>query len=140
MAKITVKVQKFVDEYLINGGNATAAYKHAYNTERMKEITIVKRSGELRRDGAVSGLIDVGREKLAEKALWTREEGVLELRKTFSDKEAKHTDRIAAVKELNNMHGYKEETVNNNVNYQIMPSIKVNGKDKTFKVGEELKK
>jgi phage terminase small subunit len=29
---LTVKKQTFADEYILNGGNASAAYRHAYNT------------------------------------------------------------------------------------------------------------
>ena len=38
--KLTVKQEAAVHEYMKNGGNKSAAYRHAYNTGNMKEDTI----------------------------------------------------------------------------------------------------
>lgn len=38
--KLTVKQETFCKEYISNGGNATQAYKKAYDCKKMKETTI----------------------------------------------------------------------------------------------------
>jgi hypothetical protein len=43
---LTIKQELFISEYLIDG-NATRAYKTAYNTENMKESTIYRNAHEL---------------------------------------------------------------------------------------------
>lgn len=51
MSKLTSKQEKFCQEFTINGGNATAAYRSAYNAKDMKEATInVKASLFLKQD------------------------------------------------------------------------------------------
>ena len=35
--RLTIKQQNFIDRYLENGGNATEAYKHAYNSNSLSE-------------------------------------------------------------------------------------------------------
>ncbi len=63
MNKLTVKQEKAIQEFLINGGNKTAAYKSSYSTSRMtdksinetackffKEIKIASRLNELQKE------------------------------------------------------------------------------------------
>lgn len=52
---LTPKQEKAIQEYLINGGNKTAAYKVAYSTSNMKEETINKKAYELFKKGHVGG-------------------------------------------------------------------------------------
>lgn len=53
--KLTAKQEKFVRELVKNGGNAAAAYRVAYNAEKMKPSTVEKRANELKNNGVVTG-------------------------------------------------------------------------------------
>lgn len=72
MTKIlTPKQLKFVEEYL-RGGNASAAYRLAYDAGRMSPETIRKRAQEMLRKGAIKGRLAELREKTAEAAVVDR--------------------------------------------------------------------
>lgn len=58
MKRLTVKQMAFVIEFVANGGNASAAYRVAYNTARMKAATIKKRASELMGNGDIRGTIN----------------------------------------------------------------------------------
>lgn len=47
------------------------------------------------------------RSQVAEKQLWTREDSVNGLKAILDAEDAKASDRVAAMRELNQMHGYK---------------------------------
>ena len=51
---LTPKQQAFLEEYLRNGRNASAAYRHAYDTSRMKEATVNSRAYEMLRHGEIA--------------------------------------------------------------------------------------
>lgn len=51
---VTVKQETFIQEYLENGGNKTAAYKVAYNVENTKENVINVKACELFKNGNVA--------------------------------------------------------------------------------------
>ena len=52
--KLTVKQEAAVHEYMKNGGNKSAAYRHAYNTGNMKESTINVRACELFKESKIT--------------------------------------------------------------------------------------
>jgi hypothetical protein len=70
----------------------------------MKPETIHKRASEMMAKGEVMGRVDELRKELSNKALWTREESVEALKLVLAD--GKGSEVVAAVKELNSMHGY----------------------------------
>jgi phage terminase small subunit len=55
--KCTVKQLAFVKEYLSNGGNATQAYKRAYNCVNMKDTTIGRKATELKANDTIAALL-----------------------------------------------------------------------------------
>lgn len=65
--KLTIKQEKFCNKYL-ECGNASEAYRYAYDCSKMGDETIWKRSGELLQNGAVAGRIDYLKNNLAEAA------------------------------------------------------------------------
>lgn len=92
---------------IARGLNQSDAYRAAFNASRMKPETIHKRASELMRDREVAGRIAGLKADLAEKALWEREDSVKELSAIARDAEtARPSERVAAIKELNAMHGY----------------------------------
>lgn len=80
------------------------AYRGSFSADKMKPETIHKRASEMMAKGEVMGRVDELRKELANKALWTREESVNALKNVLAD--GKGSEVIAAVKELNSMHGY----------------------------------
>jgi phage terminase small subunit len=66
---LTGKQEAFCIAYIENGGNASGAYRKAYNTSpTCKPNTVEKRACELMTDGKVSGRINELRAKITEKA------------------------------------------------------------------------
>lgn len=55
--KLTIKREKFCQEYSINGGNATEAYRQAFGVGKKKDSTLWKRASELLNRGEVQGRI-----------------------------------------------------------------------------------
>lgn len=70
-----------------------------------KDETIWKRASEWMASGEVAGRVAELRAQVAEKALWTREDSVRALIPIVDGAE-RENDRIAAVKVLNDMHGF----------------------------------
>ena len=55
--KLTAKQLYFVQHYLTQGRNASAAYRAAYNADGMKESTINHRAVELLKHGQIAAMI-----------------------------------------------------------------------------------
>lgn len=64
---MTVKQEKFVKKYL-ECGNASEAYRHAYNTERMSEACINNSAYKLLRNGEITARLEYLKSHLAEAA------------------------------------------------------------------------
>ncbi len=104
MGKLTLKQEAFVQAYM-NCGNASEAYRQAYDASRMKPETVSRKAAELLRNGKVTARLDALRAELADRHLWTREQSVKALTKVIEDPD-RQADVIAAVRALNEMHGY----------------------------------
>ena len=91
-----------------NGSNATDAYRSAYpSSARWKSQAVWVNSSKLMADANVRLRINELRSQVAEKQLWTREDSVNGLKAILDAEDAKASDRVAAMRELNQMHGYK---------------------------------
>lgn len=64
--KLTVKQEKFCQEY-IKSGNKTEAYRLAYSTKNMKPSTVNRKAFELFTDGKVTARIQQLEEEIAER-------------------------------------------------------------------------
>lgn len=107
---LTQKQATFVAEYL-KSGNASAAYRIAYNAREMLAKTVHKRAGELLRNGVIAGCITRQQKRLRERTEITLESLTLAL---VEDREAAREDRqhgaaIAATKALIELHGFKAD-------------------------------
>lgn len=109
MKKLTPKQEKFA-QCIADGMTQADAYRAAFNAKKMKPETIHKRASELMCKGEVAGRIADIKGELEEKALWARMESVEALKKAIFIAESKEnpTGLVAAVKELNAMHGFNE--------------------------------
>lgn len=103
---LTAKQEAFC-QAIADGMNQSDAYRKAYDAEEMKPITVIKRASELMANGDIAGRVASLRAKLEEKALWSRQDSVQALRSIVLGSEAKPSEVVAAVRELNSMHGYE---------------------------------
>lgn len=86
------------------------AYRTAYDASNMKPETIYARASELMADSNVSVRVAELRKDLSSKALWTRADSVRALENAIRIAEDKENAAglVAAIKELNAMHGFNE--------------------------------
>lgn len=103
--KLTAKQEKFA-QCIADGMNQSDAYRTAYNAEKTKPDVIHVKASQVMADGRVSVRVTELKAALEEKALWTRLDSVQALRTIANGGEAKPTEIVAAVKELNAMHGF----------------------------------
>ena len=109
MNKLTAKQEKFC-QAIADGKTAYEAYSLAYNAGKMKKPGIYVNASRLLDDAKISLRVDELKKALEKKYLWTRELSVqilgsIALRATTLD-----NNKIAAIKELNAMHGFNEPT------------------------------
>lgn len=129
MTELTPKQEKFA-QAVADGMTQADAYRTAYDVSNStKAETIQKRASELMSNGAVSGRVQELKSKLEKRALWTREMSVRALVGVYKD--GKPSDRIAAVKELNVMHGYNapiKHEVDSSIRQIVLYEIPDNGR------------
>lgn len=105
---LTAKQEAFC-QAIADGKNQSDAYRSAYNALNMKDSTITERASRLMAEGNISARVKELRSKLEEKQLWSRLDSVkalIEIHATADQAQSK----IAAIKELNAMHGYNAPT------------------------------
>lgn len=107
---LTAKQEAFASA-VASGKTQADAYRLSYNAENMKENTVWSKASVLMADGKVAARVDELRKTLENKQLWTREMSVKALIGAY--KEGNPTAKIAAVKELNAMHGFNAPTLLN---------------------------
>ncbi|MEG1749945.1 MAG: terminase small subunit [Tannerellaceae bacterium] len=83
--KLTIKQENFCNLYM-ETGNATEAYRRAYDCGNMKYDTIVKRAGELLNNGVITGRLEKMRTQLNEQSNIRKQQILEELKAmAFSD-------------------------------------------------------
>lgn len=104
------KQEKFAQIY-VETGNASEAYRKAYNSKAKPESVNVNAS-KLLADTKVSLRVRQLRDELDEIGLWKRLDSIKTLAEIASgkDPEGKTSDRVNAVKALNSMHGWDAPT------------------------------
>ena len=100
---LTFKQEAFA-QAIADGMTQADAYRAAYDAEGMTDNTIYVKASELIRNDKVADRVRELKEALSEKVLWTREMSVRALKETYETSAG--SVRVAAVKELNAMHGY----------------------------------
>lgn len=102
---LTSQQEKFAQE-VASGKSQSDAYRIAYpKSVKWKPETVHQAASRMMADGNVYARVEEIRAELAERGLWTREQSVLALVGVVKAPE-KATDIVAAVKELNSMHGF----------------------------------
>ncbi len=99
--------------------NASDAFRAAYNTANMKPSTIHRRAHSLRtREKVIARVAELNAASQRE-VLWSRAKSIevlADIALKDTDKagnDIKATEKISAIRELNSMHGWKSETVDN---------------------------
>lgn len=103
--KLTAKQEAFC-QGIADGLGQADAYRAAYDAEGMKDNTIYPLASKLMKNSKVAARIAELREAVQEKQLWSREMSVKALVQAY--REGSGSVKVAAVKELNAMHGYNE--------------------------------
>lgn len=124
---LTLKEEKFCQEYTINGGNASDAYRAAFNAKNMKNKTIHEKASRIFRKSKVRARIEELKKPAAEKYEITREFLSSKLMKVVNESEeligAKvMRDRSCLVKatvELSKLHGLSAERMPVGINVNL---------------------
>lgn len=103
MSKLTAQQEKFC-QLIADGHSQADAYRGAYKVGQSKPETVIQNASRLMADSNVSARVVALRAALTNKALWTREQAVQALIAEATGDRA--SDRISALKALNDMHGY----------------------------------
>jgi len=101
--KLTAQQEKFC-QCIADGMTQADAYRASYKVGKSKPETVIQSASRLMADRNVTARVDELRGALAQKALWTREDSVQALSEIARD--GRPVERVAAVKELNAMHGF----------------------------------
>lgn len=99
------KPEAFCQAY-VAAGNASEAYRRAYQAAGMKPSTIHRRAKELMDDSKITARIAELREAMAKTVTWTRNDSARALIAIVHGDDANPAAKIAAVKELNAMYGF----------------------------------
>jgi len=103
---LTAQQERFA-QAIADGMNQSDAYRSAYKAQNMKDKQIHEEASKLAANPKVTQRLVELKGKLEEKALWTREDSVRALKAIAAGGEVKPNEIVAAIKELNAMHGYQ---------------------------------
>ena len=103
---LTAKQEKFAQS-IADGMNQSDAYRSAYNADKMKSDSINVNASKLCADAKVALRVAELKAALESKSLWSREDSVHALRSIVIGSDVKPNEIVAAIKELNAMHGYQ---------------------------------
>lgn len=102
---LTAKQEAFC-QGIADGLGQADAYRGAYGCADWKDNVIYSKASVLMKNGKVMDRIRELRSSVEEKQLWSREMSVKALVQAY--REGSGSVKVAAVKELNAMHGYNE--------------------------------
>jgi phage terminase small subunit len=100
---LTPKQEKFAQN-VAKGMSLSDAYRSSYDASKSNKQTVNQRAHEINGKSEIAARIKQLKEQLSERQLWSREDSIKKLIEVMSD--ARPNDVIAAIKELNNMHGF----------------------------------
>ena len=107
---MTPKQEKFA-QCVADGMSQADAYRTAFDVKQTtKPETVQANASRLMSDSMVSARVQQLKDALANKALWTRADSVraLETAMRIAQDKDNATGLVAAVKEMNAMHGFNE--------------------------------
>ena len=107
--KLTAKQESFA-QAIADGMNQSDAYRSTFNAIKMKAESIQQCASRVMGNIKVASRVSQLKSTIAAKHLWTREDSVNALRCVAEKDEAKGPEIVAAIKELNAMHGFNAPT------------------------------
>ena len=120
---LTAKQEAFC-QGIADGLGQADAYRAAYDAEDMKENSVYVNASKLMKNAKIMQRIAELRSQVQEKQLWSREMSVKALVQAY--REGSGSVKVAAVKELNAMHGYNEPakiSVNGNLVHKVVRQV-----------------
>lgn len=120
---LTAKQEAFC-QGIADGLGQADSYRAAYDAEDMKENSVYVQASKLMKNPKISQRIAELRSEVQEKQLWSREMSVKALVQAY--REGSGSVKVAAVKELNAMHGYNEPakiSVNGNLVHKVVRQV-----------------
>lgn len=120
---LTAKQEAFC-QGIADGLGQADAYRAAYDAEDMKENSVYVNASKLMKNAKITQRIAELRSQVQEKQLWSREMSVKALVQAY--REGSGSVKVAAVKELNAMHGYNEPakiSVNGNLVHKVVRQV-----------------
>ena len=125
---LTAKQEAFC-QGIADGLGQADAYRAAYDAEDMKENSVYVQASKLMKNPKITQRIAELKSQVQEKQLWSREMSVKALVQAY--REGSGSVKVAAVKELNAMHGYNEPakiSVNGNLVHKVVRQV-IDGAD-----------
>ena len=107
--KLTAKQEAFA-QAIADGMNQSDAYRKAYKPNPMTANALGVRAHEVGTNSKVIVRVAELRKDITDKQLWTREDSVRGLRDVAGKDDARGPEIVAAIKELNAMHGFNAPT------------------------------
>ena len=112
---LTERQAKFV-QGVADGKTQIEAYRLAYNTQNMARKSIDQNASRLMNNAKIKSRLEtlqktvafIATRKMAESVIWTRQMSIDGLASIFTDESAPHSARVAALKEINAMHGFND--------------------------------
>lgn len=105
---LTAKQESFA-QAVADGMSQSDAYRKAYDAGNMKD-QVIQNKASLLMKGEAGVRVGLLREQLASKGMWSRQDSVAELADIARGVESKPAEKVAAIKELNIMHGFNAPT------------------------------
>ena len=120
---LTAKQEAFC-QGIADGLGQADSYRAAYDAEDMKENSVYVQASKLMKNPKITQRIAELKSQVQEKQLWSREMSVKALVQAY--REGSGSVKVAAVKELNAMHGYNEPakiSVNGNLVHKVVRQV-----------------
>ena len=111
MAVLTEKQERFA-QLIAMGYTQVDAYYEAYEPNEGKRKTVYENASRLVSNSKVAARIDQLRNELSQKYLWTREQSIKRLAAVLAN-DPTNNEAVAAIRELNAMHGWHESKTTN---------------------------
>ena len=120
---LTAKQEAFC-QGIADGLGQADSYRAAYDAEDMKENSVYVNASKLMKNSKITARIAELKSQVQEKQLWSREMSVKALVQAY--REGSGSVKVAAVKELNAMHGYNEPAklnINGNLVHKVVRQV-----------------
>lgn len=108
--KLTSKQEQFCIGIALENLSQAAAYKAAYNCERMSDKVLRNKASAMMKRDDIRVRVAELRAQVVEEAIWSRQDSVEELAAIARAEKGdpKPSEQVSAIRELNAMHGYNE--------------------------------